>query len=213
MNQNPEDRSVRIAELEARLSRRASVGVMPPVAALALCAAVGLLWMQYDEVSYFFSSREPLSLGLEGDYHLERALPNRYAEIHGTPTIRGAYGIDRSDQHFVVVGLQNSPVLVKRRALPSEDWRPGTTPPQPDQRPFAAQGRLIARGAASRWSDAFTKHDEYGEVKAHWLLLEGARPGGDFAAMAWIGVLFAFAGVNLWLLLRGVLALFARAQS
>ena len=211
----PEERATRIDELEARLSRRPSVGVMPPVAVLALVGAVLLLLMERENVEYFFSSRDPLSLGAEGDYHFDRALSNRYAEVHGTPTLRGAYGVEGSDQHVVVVGLQNTALLVKRNALPTEQWKVGTTPPHPDQRPFTAQGRLLSRDEAianHRASDAFAKFDEYGEIKPKWLLLEGARPGHDFKAMAWFGVLLAFAGVNLWLLIRGVLAMLSRRR-
>lgn len=205
----PEERSKRISELEARLARRPTVGVMPPVAALALLGALGTLYLQRDDLAYFFSVREPISLGAEGDYHFERAVSNRCAEVHGTPALRGAYGLDRNDEHFVVVGLQFTPLLVKRRALSTEEWRPGTTPPPPDQRPFAAQGRLLSRQAATRWADAFTKHDGYGGPSPQWLLIEGARPGSDLGTIAWFGVLLAFAAINLWLLVRGLLA-FAR---
>lgn len=206
--QTPEERSRRIAQLEARLSRRAPVGVMPPVAALALAIAAWVLWIQHDEVSYFLSPREPISLGVEGDYRFDRAADNRYAQLHGTPAIRGAYGVDGS-QHFVVIGVQNTPLLVKRNALPTEDWKPGTTPPPPDQRSFTASGRLLSRGSATRWNDAFAKHDAYGELKPKWLLIEGAQPGADLGAMAWFGLVVAFAMINLWLLLRGVIAIVA----
>lgn len=209
---NSEERSTRIDELEARLSRRPAVGVMPPVAALALLCALGMLYLQREDLEYFFSAREPLSLGAEGDYHLDRAVSNRYVEVHGIPTIRGAYGVDH-DEHFVVVGLQNTGLLVKRRALPTEDWQPGTTPPRPDQRPFGAQGRLYSRAAATqatRFEDAFVKHDDYAEIHPQWLLVEGIRPGNDSTTMTWFGVLLAFCAVNLWLLVRGVLALLRR---
>ncbi len=204
------DRSTRIDELEARLARRPAVGVMPPVALLALVGAVAMLVLQREDLAYYFSERAPLSLGAEGDYHFDRALSNRYAEVHGVPSLRAAYGIDRSDEHFVIVGVQNSPLLVKRRALPTEEWRPGTTPPPPDQRPFTAQGRLLSRADAGRFGDAFVKHEAYGELHPQWLLIEGARPGGDLMAITWFGVLLAFAGVNAWLLVRGVLALVRR---
>jgi hypothetical protein len=72
------------------------------------------------------------------------------------------------------------------------------------------RGRLTGREAPGKWADAFVQHDGYGEVKAKWMLIEGERPGTDVRAMGWFGVLFAFAGVNLWLLLRGLLALTQR---
>ena len=64
----PEERTTRIDELEARLSRRPAVGVMPPVALLALVGAVAMGVMQREDLAYYFSPREPLSLGAEGDY-------------------------------------------------------------------------------------------------------------------------------------------------
>ena len=45
------------------------------------------------------------------------------------------------------------------------------------------------------------------EIHAQWLLVEGARPGNDFTTMTWVGLLLAFSGVNLWLLVRGLLAM------
>ena len=203
-----EERSRRIAQLETRLARRASVGVMPPVAALALVIAGWVIWLQHEEVAYFFSGREPISLGVEGGYRFDLAVNNRYAQLHGAPTIRGAYGVE-GDQHFVVIGVQNTPLLLKRNALPTEEWKPGTTPPPPDQRSFTASGRLLSRAAASRWEDAFAKHESFGELKPKWLLVEGARPGGDSAAIGWFGLVVGFALVNAWLLVRGVLAMVA----
>lgn len=206
-----EARSKRIEELEGRLARRASVGVAPPVAAIALIGSLAMIYFQRDDLAYYFAPRTPISLGVEGDYHLDRAVTNRLAEIHGTPTLRGAYGIEHTDDPFVVVGLQNTPLLVKRRALSTEEWKPGTTPPPPDQRPFAAQGRLLSRDDATCCGDGFTKHDGYGEIHPQWLLIEGARPGGDLVAISWFGLLVLLTVVNLWLLTRGVLARIRRA--
>lgn len=203
-----EERSTRIAQLEARLARRAPVGVMPPVAALALMIAGWVLWTQHEDVAYFFSDREPISLGVEGSYRFDQAVSNRYVQLHGAPTVRGAYGVDGSQQ-FVIIGVANTPLLVKRKALATEEWKPGTTPPPPDQRSFTAAGRLLSRGSASRWEDAFVKHESFGELKPKWLLVEGARPGGDFAAIGWFGLVLAFALVNVWLLVRGVAAMIA----
>lgn len=205
---NTEERTTRIAQLEERLARRAPVGVMPPVAALALVIAGWVIWLQADDVAYFFSSKEPISLGVEGAYRFDQAHSNAYAQLHGAPTIRGAYGLNGSQQ-FVVIGVQNTPLLVKRNALPTEEWKPGRTPPPPDQRSFTAAGRLLSRADASRWEDAFAKHESFGELQPKWLLVEGARPGGDFGAMGWFGLVIAFAAINLWLLLRGVAAMIA----
>lgn len=212
MTPDEEERSKRIAQLEARLGQRAPVGVMPPVAALALLLAGWMMWLQYADVAYAFSSRDPILLGVEGAYLFDRAVSNRYATMHGIPTLRGAYGVD-GDQPFVVVGAQESPLLVKRKLLPTEAWKPGTTPPPPDQRPFMASGRLLSRADASKWAEPFAQHDAFGEQKPKWILIEGARPGADFAPMAWFGLLLAFAGVNVWLLVRGLSAALAARTS
>lgn len=210
-NPTEQERQERIQELEARLSRRGAVGVMPPVAGLALLGALLLLWMQKREVDYFGSDRTPIDLGVEGDYHFEKLLTNRYAQLHGQPTLRGVYGSEGGEQ-WVIVGLEGTPVLVKRPVLPTEKWKEGGTPPQPDQRSFAVRGRLLARADAGRLTPAFEKMEELGELKPQWIVVEGAQPGRDFGSMAWFGGLAAFALLNGWLFVRGTMGLFQRRR-
>ena len=216
MNETPEsgtgkDRDERIAELEARLDRRNPVGVMPPVAALALLGTLAVLWLDKRDLDYFLSERAPLSLGAEGDYHFERLTSGRYAEIHGLPTGRGVYGSERGGT-WVVVGLRETPVLVKRPTLPTERWKEGAPPPQPDQRPFAVRGRLLSRADAGRLSPAFEKMEQLGELKPKWILEEGVRPGADLISVATFGGLSAFALLNAWLLIRSTTALVRRVR-
>jgi len=206
------ERAERIAELEARLRRPAGVGVLPPVAALALAGALGLLASIWTDVAYFFSEREPVDLGVEGDYRFEAARANRYAQIRGLPSLRGAYWQEHGDT-FVAVALLDTPVLVRRRALATERWQPGTTPPRPDQRPFSVRGRLLDRASASRWESAFVQHEAFGQVQPRWLLDAEARPGEDLGSAALAAGLAVFAAINLWLLGRGVVALVARRRS
>lgn len=206
-----EDRGERIAELEARLSRTPSVGVKPPVALAALCGAVALLWMQRLDAGYFFSSKEPISLGAEGEYHFDRAVTNRYAQVRGVPTSRGAYYED-AGKTWVVVGLRETPLLVTRPTLETERWKPGSTAPQPDQRPFAVRGRLLAREDAELYKDGFTRLEEMGEVKPQWILIEGNRPGTDLKAAGFVGGVAAFGALNLWFLFRGLAAALDRGK-
>jgi hypothetical protein len=201
-----EDRNERIAELEARLNRPPAVGVTPIVALAALAGSIALLWTQRLDAEYFTSSREPITLGVEGDYHFDRAVSNRYATVRGVPTSRGAYGNDNG-KNFVVVGIRETPLLVKRPALETEPWKPGATPPQPDQRPFSVSGRLLSRDDAELYKDGFEKLEQMGEVKPKWILVMGERPGSDLKTAGWLGGLVAFAAINLWLLLRGLVAL------
>jgi hypothetical protein len=202
-----EERERRIAELESRLARRSGLGVKPQVALVAIAVAVALLSMQWKDLTYFFSPREPLSLGVEGDYRAEGLESNRYAQVHGIPTARGAYERD-GEQVYVVVGLRESPFLVRRGVLPTERWVPGRTPPPPDQRPFAVRGRLLAEEDAPRWQSAFALLRGMGEVQPRggrlWLLVEGERPGEGYGQL-WVAMLLlTFIAANVYLLVRGL---------
>lgn len=203
----PDVRDSRIAELEARLARPAKQGVTPVVAAVALALCVTMLWMGLSDTEYFFSTRAPIQLGAEGDYRFDAARDNRYVELHGVPTSRGAFGVD-ANQTVVAVGVRDTPVMIWRKALRGEDWKPGTKPPPPNQQPFTVRGRLLARATApDKYADAFQKMDGFGEISARWVLVESSRPGGDFPTAAWTTVLMALAGFSAWLLVRGVVAL------
>ncbi len=197
-----------IAALERRLARRSPVGVKAPVALVAIAGSLFLMWMQRLDLAYLFVPRTPISLGAEGDYHLDGLRSNRYAQIHGVPSRRGAYGVERGST-WVMVGLLDSPVLVRRLALPGEEWTVGTTPPRPNPSPFAVRGRLLSREDAGRWEDGFRKIAEMGEVRAAdgrlWVLVEGERPGADARALAWGVGLVAFAVLNAWFLIKGLL--------
>jgi hypothetical protein len=213
MEQTQSERDARIALLEARLQRRSGVGVKPFVSLLGIACALSMLWMMRADVAYLFASRTPLQLGSAGEYHFDRLRPERYAQVHGLPTRRGAYAPE-GGKTWVVVGLQQTPLLVRRESLPGESWTPGSPPPQPDQRPFAVGGRLVvceldASGGCKgqhRFEDGFRKLLQMQEVRPLdgklWMLLEGVRPGEDRAALAWATGLIAFAILNAWLLAR-----------
>ncbi|WNG38598.1 hypothetical protein F0U61_36640 [Archangium violaceum] len=199
-----EERDRRIAELEARIQRR-GVGVKAPVALLAMAVAGVLLGMMWKDLAYFFSPGNPLTLGAEGAYRYELLESNRYVQLHGIPTLRGAYGREGEDV-YVVVGLRESPFLVRRRALPGEEWAPGQVPRQPDQRPFAIRGRLLAEEDAERYREGFKLLRELGEVQPRdgrlWMVVEGARPRGDKGLLLMALLLAAFILTNAALLLR-----------
>ncbi|QSQ27834.1 hypothetical protein JY651_24325 [Pyxidicoccus parkwayensis] len=201
-----EERERRIAELEARLSRR-RVGVKPLAAVMAIVVAGALLWMQRRELAYFFSPRAPLTLGTEGAYRYEALVSNRYAQVHGIPTARGAY--ERTDNGlYVLVGLRESPLVVRRGALDGEEWAQGRPPPQPDQRPFAVRGRLLSEEDAPRYREALALLKSMGEVQPHegrlWLLVEGEQPGADRGLVLVALALVAFMALNAGLLVRGL---------
>ena len=176
-----------------------------PAALVGLALAGGMLWLERAEMAYLLSPREPIALGDETGYRLERLASNRYAEIHGVPTATGAFSRD-GERIQVVVGLQNTPVLIRRTGLPSEDWAPRRSPPPPDPHPFAARGRLLAEEEAPRYRAAFDmlRREMRAPDGRHWILLDGERPGADrwvaLLAAGWV----AFAALSLWWLASDV---------
>ncbi len=202
-----EERERRIAELESRLERRPRSPLRAPVSLVAIGVAAALFVMQWREVQYFFSPRAPLSLGVEGDYRYPELVSNRYVQLHGIPTAYGAYERD-GDAVFVLVGLRESPFVVRRPALPGEEWAPGRKPPQPNQRPFAVRGRLLAEQEASRYRDAFELLRAKGEVQPLqgrlWIVIEGQRPGEDFGRLAVALLLVFIIAINGLFLVRGL---------
>jgi hypothetical protein len=202
-----EERERRIAELESRLARRPRSAVKPPVALVAIVVGVALIGMQRRELLYFFSPRAPLSLGAEGGYRYEALVSNRYVQLHGIPTVNGAYEQD-GGAVFVLVGLRESPFVVRRPALPGEDWAPGRIPPRPDPRPFAVRGRLLAEEEAPRYRDAFALLRSKGEVQPLggrlWIVVEGQRPREDWGRLLVTLLLVLFIGANAAFLIRGL---------
>jgi len=202
-----EERERRIAELESRLARRPRSPLRAPVALVGIGVAVALLVMQWREVRYFFSPRTPLSLGAEGDYRSPELLSNRYAQLHGVPTTQGAYERE-GDAVFVLVGLRDSPFVVRRPALKGEEWAQGRKPPQPDQRPFALRGRLLAEEDAPRYREAFELLRSKGEVQPLqgrlWIVIEGQRPGEDLGRLAVTLLLVLVIAANGLFLVQGL---------
>jgi hypothetical protein len=204
------ERDERIAVLERRLQRRTPVGVSAPVAALAMALAVAAIWIfERRDWAYFVSPAQAVWLGREGEYRWELLQSNRFVEIHGAPTARGLYGPE-SDGVMVVVGLRDTPVLVRRRALPGEDWKPGQgTPPQPNQRPFAVSGRLLAVDDAPAWArqaaDELRKSDEVRPVDGKlWVLIAGERPRSNRSVLLVTALLLTFTALNAYFLAKAL---------
>ncbi len=204
-----EEREEVIRALEEGVSRRRTLGIRWPTALAAILLAVALFgWQRLDrELAYFFSPTEPLNLGGAGDYKWENLRSNRYAQIQGTPTFVGVFSRHSGDEVRVTVGLQGTPVLVHREALPSEDW-PQNRPPSPvDQRPFAVQGRLLSESdAPSLFRPAFERQRHAEGMKPQdgklWLLLAKEAPRRDWGSVALALFLFTFVMLNVWLGLR-----------
>jgi hypothetical protein len=193
------------AGFPVRSRRRGRFAVRWPVALVGFVLACGLLWAERADLSYLLSPREPISLGDENGYHFERLASNRFAEIRGAPAPNAAFSRDGDAVH-VVVGLRNTPVLIRREALPTEEWWPRRPPPRPDPHLLVARGRLLAEEDAPQYEAAFQMlgRDVVPRDGRHWILLDGERPGADAKTLVLSVSLLGFALLNLWLLARDV---------
>lgn len=203
----PEDRDERIAELQARLSAPRRSLVRAPVALVCLLGGLYLFWRALPDVAYALSSSEPVTLGREGDYRLGALRTNRYVQVHGTPVSTAFFGQDRQGP-FVVVGLLDTPLLVRRAPLPSEAWTAGRPPPPPERTPFAVRGRLLGQSEAPAYRDAFARGRTVPGLKPLdgqlFIVLEGEHPHQDWGALLTAVLLLAFSAFNGWLLLASL---------
>ncbi|MGV3623438.1 MAG: hypothetical protein ACO1OB_21640 [Archangium sp.] len=167
-------------------------------------ASLALAYSMREDVSYYFSSRQPIELGAEGDYHFERGEPNRYAQLHGVPTAKGWY-VEEADGALVVVGVHDTPVAVRRVTIEDENKRLSDGKrPQPRQNPFFARGRLLNRVQAEKYEEALREYESWSGGKVQWLLLAETPPGKDVKTMGLFSAALLFALLNLWLLKRGL---------
>lgn len=185
-----------------RATRRRRFGVRWPVALIGVALSCVLLWAQRAEIAYLLSPDEPIRLGEEGRHQLDRLASNRFAEIRGVPTPNAAFS-RHGDTVFVVIGLENTPILIRRKALASEEWIPNRPPPRPDPRPFTASGRLLDRSAAPQYEPAFQMlaRDLAPQEGRLWILLDGERPGSG-AALVLPALLLGFGLLNAWFIAR-----------
>jgi hypothetical protein len=204
-----EARAARIAELERRRGRRVT-GIQLPVALVCLAGSLFLLARQAPAVGYYFASREPLTLGSEGAYQLDRLRPNAYVQVHGIPVRSALFG-EEGRSRFTLVGLQDSPFVIRRSLLPTENWAPGQPAPPPDGRPFGVRGRLLREEDAHEYRDAFPRLKRIAGLRPLdgrlWLIIEGERPGEDRGALIVALLLLGFAALNVVLAGLGALAL------
>jgi hypothetical protein len=204
-----EARDERIRQLEQSTRRRVT-GVQFPVAVLCLAGSLYLLAREAPDVAYFFGRREPITLGSEGSYRFDQLRPNVFAQVHGVPLGTAFYGVERGAR-MVLVPLRDTPLLVRRPVLPTEEWVPGKRPPPPDPRPFGARGRLLPLEDVAGYRDAAA---QLGAVEGLrpvdgrlWVLREGERPGEDRSPLIIALVLLGFGGLNALLAVRGLLAI------
>ena len=212
-NSSPDDddsslqhaRDARIALLEERMAKRSGVGVKLPLALLAMGFASYFLWRGRLDAAYVFASRTPTTLGAEGSYDFSKLATNTYVQVHGVPGERGVYSPSPGETRVGVV-LQDTPIVVWRKTLSTEVWRPGRLPPRPDARPLALRGRLLAQGDAKDLKQLFEQLGPRDNLRPYegalYVLREGERPGADWTPVV-IGVaLVGFLALNAVLLIR-----------
>jgi hypothetical protein len=203
----PDERNTRIAELERSLRARNAVGIRAPVALICLLGSLYLLWRELPDAAYALSASQPITLGREGDYRFDLLATNRYVQLHGTPTGAALWGQDRQGP-FLVVGLQDSPLLVRRPPFPGESWTPGRPPSPPLPTPFAIRGRLVREDQAATYREAFIRARQMPGIRARdgtlWIVIEGERPGEDRGALLTVALLGLFAVLNGWFALRSL---------
>ena len=201
------ERDTRIAELEARLRSPRRAGVRFPVAVVCCLGALYLLYRELPDAAYALSAPTALTLGREGEYRFEALANNRYVQVHGTPTLSAFWGKD-SQGPFLVLGLQDTPLLVRRAPLPGETWLEGRPPPPPLQASFAVRGRLLDEAHAPAYREAFQRGRQLSGLLPRdgklWIVLEGERPREDFGAVFTAVLLLLFAGLNGWLALKAL---------
>lgn len=179
------------------------MGLLPPVAAVAILGATFLMWWMRGDLEYFWSSAAPIELGAEGDYHFERARPNRYAQVHGVPLGRGWYAQEK-DGDFVLLPVNDTALVLRRGTFPEELATREGKRPQPLQNPFTARGRLVSRAEAGRYGTALAQIEAWWGQPVKWLLVAEQRPGADLSVMVSFAFLVLFAALNGWLLFRGL---------
>jgi hypothetical protein len=213
---SPEEaRALRIEQLQRRTSRRVT-GVQLPLALVCLGAAIYFGVRQAPAVAYYFSSPEPVTLGSEGSYRFDRLRSNTFVQLHGVPLRTAFYGVERG-QKIVVVPLQDTPLVVRRPLLPSEEWVPGKPPPPPDPRPFGVRGRLLREDDLGAYHAAFPPMHRLAGLRPIdgrlWVVVEGEHPGEDRGALIIGLLLLGFAGLNVVLAVQGARALLQRRRS
>ena len=121
--------------------------------------------------------------------------------------MRGAY-LRETRGTFVLIGIQGTPIAVRRGALAGEEWRSGATPPQPNQTPFSVGGRLLSAQDGPAYQQALTMLASFGELPSGpsdlWILIEGDRPSSKLFACLTSAATFLFLLANGALLWRGI---------
>ena len=163
----------------------------PVFAVLVLAVSAWLLWDLFPDVSYFFSSREPIDLGGPGAYRLERARENRLVQVRGEL-------------------VQAVPVVESRSRLPRTVGRLAGTSLVVD-RPGRGglpvfEGRLLPARARAEYGEAVAEIRARGATLGDgWAVLrDGERPRKKWLPVLGSAILALLALVNVRALVRTI---------
>ncbi len=161
---------------------------------LGLFLSGALLWEQRGDVAYLFSPPAAIDLGSAAGYHLERALPSRFARISGQPAAEVSHyrrGLFVRD----LVPLPDVPVLVDR----PHDEAVGAGAPLVFEGRLEPDVREPQLGGVVRY---FVEKDELappGErigTRHVWILSVGQRPWRPGPTVLWCLALLALVAFN-----------------
>ena len=114
----------------------------PLFATLALLACAAVSWDLWPDVAYALSSRTPIDLGAPGEYHLDRARPNRLHRVAGHAAASFAARAGGKGEERTVLGLAGTGLVVDRagHGLPPVVYEGRLLPPsrRAAYAPFAA---------------------------------------------------------------------------
>ncbi|MDF1566373.1 MAG: hypothetical protein P1V51_25300 [Deltaproteobacteria bacterium] len=190
------------AEVE-RVARRDPTGWRSPALMLAIAGfSLYLGWSFRAEVAYFFSDPNPIELGEEGVYHLDRARPNRFASISGLPSL-AKLQYKQLGQGYKVFFVLGSRVFV-RADLESKKGRSG----EEGVSIYRGRGRLVDLREEAEFQPVrqwYAERTGFDFSRPAWILLDDVEPRKQWQYPLGVLVLVAVALLNVFLLGRRLL--------
>jgi len=163
----------------------------PALAVLVLGISGWLLWDLSADVSYFFSSRDPIDLGRPGAHAMERVRPNRFAQIRGELVDAVPVTEARSGNPRTVGRIEGTELVVDR---------PGRGGPP------VFEGRILPARAVADYGEAIAAMRIRGAALGDRVLVlrDGERPRERWLPVAGSAVLVLLILVNLRALVKSL---------
>lgn len=162
----------------------------PLFAVLTLVVAGWLLSTLLPDLSYFFSSLDPIALGGPGSLRLEAARENRFAQAKGelaevVSVAEGTKGVTRT-----IGRLSGTNLLIDRPGLSGPPVYEGRLLPAAGREKYGEVVRILrGRGAPI-------------EGERFWVLRDGERPRSQYSMVLCAALLLTVMGLNLRALAR-----------